>query len=612
MYKITFNLGIVRHFGVPPKILLIMKLVIIIMITCLVQVSAASFGQTLTYSKKGATLNQIFNAIKSQTGYNLFFSNEMVDKNKKIDVNFHNTALGDVMNELSIKSELEYKIDDRNISVKPKTPSFLDRLVERFANIDVRGKILDEKGEPLVGATVAVMGKNRSVKTDQYGAFYLENVGESDKLVISFIGYQNKEVDAASDMGSLRMVVADQGLEEVNVVSTGYQTLPKERATGSFSTVGNRLFNQQVSTNVLERLEATASGVAIDRSTGTSAGRLMIRGLSTLGGPRGALIILDNNPYEGDVSNINPNDIENITILKDAAAASIWGARAGNGVIVITTKKGKFEQPLSIDFNVNSTIGAKPNLGYIKQMSSTDFIDVEKMLYEKDYYSSQISSTDRPALSPVVELLIQRNTVSPAEQSAIDQQIEQFRRYDVRGEFRKYFYQPSVNQQYALNLNGGTEHHAWLISGGFDHNKSNLDDLYQRLNLRGNHNLKFSKKLSLSTNLLFTQGTAESGKPGFGQITTLGNSALPYTRFADDSGNAVPMIKDYRASFLQGLNTPGLSDWNYYPFTDYQHNNSKSELQDIVLNAALDYKIIPELNSAYNISMKNRPVMVAV
>src|SRR5690606_7350082 len=135
--------------------------------------------------------------------------------------------------------------------------------------------------------------------------------------------------------------------------------------------IDNQLFNQQVGADVISRLEAIGNGVSVNRNS--VAPKLMVRGLSTINGPAEPLIILDNFPYEGDLSNINPNDVADITILKDAAAASIWGTRAGNGVVVITTKKGRLNEPLTIDFNANASVGFKPDLSYIPWINSTDF-----------------------------------------------------------------------------------------------------------------------------------------------------------------------------------------------------------------------------------------------
>src|SRR5690606_4584316 len=135
-------------------------------------------------------------------------------------------------------------------------------------------------------------------------------------------------------------------------------------------------------------------------------------GISTLSGPTDPLIVLDNFPYEGDLENINPADVESITILKDAAAASIWGTRAANGVIVITTKQGKLGQPTKISFNVNHTLAGKPNLYAHPKISSADFIAVERMLYAQGYYNNLINNAEKLALTPVVELLIQQDATS--------------------------------------------------------------------------------------------------------------------------------------------------------------------------------------------------------
>src|SRR5690606_685510 len=125
-------------------------------------------------------------------------------------------------------------------------------------------------------------------------------------------------------------------------VNTGYQVLPKERATGSFTTVDQHIYNEQVATDIISRLEYITNGVSVFRNNAKASSQLMVRGISTISGPRGPLIVVDNFPYEGDLNNLNPNDVESVTVLKDAAASSIWGTKAGNGVIVITTKKGKF------------------------------------------------------------------------------------------------------------------------------------------------------------------------------------------------------------------------------------------------------------------------------
>ena len=246
--------------------------------------------------------------------------------------------------------------------------------------------------------------------TNSEGEFSIRLTIFPDTLTISYIGHPPvKRLVNKKDLVIQILLpgAEDQVLNEVQV-STGYQRIPKERATGSFSVISNKVFNQQVSTDILSRLEAVANGLKVDRLSSVGSSKLSIRGLSSINGPKDPLIILDNFPYEGDITGINPNDVQDITLLKDAAAASIWGAKAGNGVIVITTKKGSYNQPISVEVAANMTIGEKPNLFYNKQISSGDFIDAETFLFNNKYRFSDTSASSRPVFSPVYEILFKK------------------------------------------------------------------------------------------------------------------------------------------------------------------------------------------------------------
>ncbi|WP_165503634.1 SusC/RagA family TonB-linked outer membrane protein [Pedobacter hiemivivus] len=468
-----------------------------------------------------------------------------------------------------------------------------------FAQYYVKGKVISSlDGQPVSGANIRFLKAAAMTKTELNGEFQFNLKVLPDTLVLTHTGLKTKKIPITIDKYNSSLLVemepSEKALEEV-VISTGYQQIPKERATGSFTSIAKSLLNQQVTTSIIDRLEAVTSGISVDRASGYT-GKLMVRGLSTLNGPVSPLIVLDNYPYEGDLNNINPNDVENITILKDAAAASIWGARAGNGVIVITTKKGIFNHTLSIQINSNLTVSGEPDLSYIKQINSSDFIDVESMLYSKNYYRSQINSANKPVLSPVVELLIKRSSASPLKQNAIDQQINSYRTLDVRDQYSRYFYQKAVNQQHSIMLNGGSETNAWLVSAGYDRNVNNLDAKYDRFNLRFNNNIRLTKKLNFETNLFYTKSNSLSGKPSYGQIISKG-TIFPYAQFADANGNPIPLAKNYRQSYLNSLSIQGLQDWNYYPLTDYLHTLATTNLQDVMLNFGLDYKITDGLKT---------------
>lgn len=461
-----------------------------------------------------------------------------------------------------------------------------------FSQYWVNGQVTNAiTGKPVADANIKLIVSRTSTSTLLNGSFAIKMTGLADTLKISCVGFQAANLPVTRSSGDrvwkVKLIPETKNLQEV-VISTGYQSLSKERATGSYTLLNSGLLNQQVGTDIISRLESISSGLFFDRSTSTSP-QIEVRGLSTISGPTAPLIIVDNFPYEGDITNINPNDVESITILKDAAAASIWGTRAGNGVIVITTKKSRFNQPLSIDFSANFTAGKKPDLNYLPQMSSSDFIDVEKMLFKNGFYDAAIADPSHPGLTPVVELLNkeQNGTINTAQANA---GINAFRKQDVRNDFNKYFYQGSANQQYALTVRGGASDQSWLFTTGYDNDISDLDAKYDRVTLHFQDNFKPLKNLDVSTAFYYAQSITIAGKPGYGDITTGEGTLYPYAQFADANGNPLPLEKNYSLSYLATL-PAGLPDWKYYPLTDYSNIIKRTTLSDLTANVNAAYKL---------------------
>ena len=469
---------------------------------------------------------------------------------------------------------------------------------------EISGKVISADGRiALNGATIRVKNTNQTTLTDSSGNFRLKTGTKSLILQVSYIGYQKADVFVVADSKSLTILldVLPAQLAEV-VVSTGYQTIPAERATGSFVQVDNKLLNRRVSTNLLERLEDVTPGLLFNKGKSAGANLISIRGQNTIYGNAGPLIVLDNFPYDGDISSINPNDVESISILKDAAAASIWGSRAGNGVIVITTKKGRYNERIKISFNANTTIGEKPDLFYQPRMSSADFIEVEKQLFDKGFYVNAETGYNNPAITPVVELLIaQRDGQVSAEQANL--QIANLANNDVRNDFSNYFYQKSINQQYALNLNGGNDIQRYYISGGYDHNRDNLvANGITRYTFNAGQSLSLlNKKLELNTGFYYTKSNLATGNPGTNLIGLRTGSAAtlyPYASIADEAGNPLAITHDYRQSFIQDAQQLGLLNWSYKPLEEIILADKTQNSLDYRLNIGLNYKIRPYLTAA--------------
>jgi TonB-linked SusC/RagA family outer membrane protein len=466
----------------------------------------------------------------------------------------------------------------------------------------ISGQVHDPAGKAVFGARVAVKATAVSVLTGFDGGFGLAATA-GDTIYFSKAGYLSKTIVVHGERHfNITLRLETEEIAEVKIVSNGYQSLPLEKATGSYEQVGKDLLSRSTGTGVLARLEGVSS-IQFDKRVGHD-GELAIRGRSTLFANAAPLVILDNFPYTGDLANLNPNDVESITILKDASAAAIWGVRASNGVIVVTTKKGTRNKPLSVGFTANVTVAAKPDAFYLPQMSAADFIDAEKQLFAQGFYNDDEQSVTHTNISPAVEVLIaQRDgTISPSEGK---KQLDALASHDLRGDLQKYWYHNAVNQQYALNLSGGSEKATYYFSGGYDHNLDALQGGYRRLNLRSDNSFSFGEKLRLDASVFVTDSKTTGGRPDPASLVSAdGKQLYPYARLADAGGNALPVALDYRQSFIDAARAQGYSDWSYSPLNDHKNIDNHTDRLDMLLNTALRYKIFNGLEAEFRYQLE--------
>jgi TonB-linked SusC/RagA family outer membrane protein len=504
-----------------------------IVIFILLLMSAAAHAQKLNYVQKNVSLEWLFKEIKKQTGFSVVWNEQEFNVNQRVDVNFRNADLQKVMD-------------------------------------DVSGKL------PL---TYTIMGKMVVVKT---------------KMVVA----PEQVAKQPSAHKPLAILQKEFNLNQVDIVSTGYQRIAKERATGSFVLVDSAQLNRRVSSDILSRLEGITSGLLFNKNTVSSnSGNLdlSIRGRSTIYANDQPLIILDNFPFNGDFGAVNPNDVANITVLKDAAAASIWGVRAGNGVIVITTKKGKYGQPLNISLNTNLTLSGKPDLFYNPNyLGSSDFIDIERYLFNNGKYDAALADKlNYPVISPVVQILNhQRQGQSAAE---TEQQLNALRGNDIRNEELKYFYRQPVSQQYFLNMSKGTDKSSHYFSAGYDRSLYSLvNNEDNRFTVNTQHSVKLLKNLELSAGLYYVRnkGTVDSTI-----LVTSGLNFTPYYLFKDANGNASVYERDYSTEFKSLAVSKGFLDWSYVPLNELNLPPSTVKANDLRVNTGLKYTFIPGLSA---------------
>lgn len=468
--------------------------------------------------------------------------------------------------------------------------------------ITIKGKIIDELEMAIPNSTVSAKGENLHTIANTNGTFTLSGVHKGSTIIITSIGYKTKEIRNVqnSEVGNIILTIDNNQLKEVEIVHTGYQNIPKERVTGSFAQPNSTMFEARVAPDIISKLDGITSGLVFNKNTvNSNAGKsdLSVRGRSTIFANDQPLIVIDNFPYNGDINAINPNDVASITVLKDAAAASIWGVRAGNGVIVITTKKGSGLQPLSISLNTNVTTSGKPDLFYNQNyLSSTDYIGIEAFIFDKGKYNAALNNVfSYPVVSPVVKLLDQkRKSVITAED--LETQLNGYRLNDIRNDVLANFYRRAVAQQYAVSFSGGYEKVNYYFSSGFDKMvNSQVANENNRLTLNSYYSYKTFKNLELTAGIYYVKGYSSNDNTL--SATTSGSSYLPYLSLKDNNGNNAVVDKDYSAAYKQQALNSGFLDWSFIPLNELGLSPAITKRNDIRINGGLKYTVLPGLST---------------
>lgn len=461
------------------------------------------------------------------------------------------------------------------------------RAADAHQQLPVNGRVTQPDGQPIEG--VSIKATHSQTSSGVNGEFSM-SAAVGDTLLFSHMGFRNKSVRIEASRNAALDIVLEPNstlIEEVQV-NTGYQVIPRERSTGSYAHLDSSILNRRISTDILSRLEDVTPGLIFNRS-GKTKSDFNIRGQNTVVANSDPLIVIDNFPYEGDINNINPNDVESITVLKDASAASIWGSRAGNGVIVITTKKGRYGQRPVFSFNSNITMGNKPDLFYRPAMPVADYIETERRLFKEGFYANQETSNNRVMLTPVVELLIAARDGLISEAEA-DARIAALKAIDTRSELSRYINRTPVNQQYSLGLRGGGTNQRYHLSLGYDGNRTEtVNTGFERLSLNANQTHAFlDGRLEMDAGIFITHTTRS--QPHETVVTP-----YPYAHLANGDGSAAVVSRDRRTAFLHEAEANGLLDWQYRPLDELDPTRVSKQLH-YRLNAGLRYRILPGLS----------------
>ncbi|WP_127124588.1 SusC/RagA family TonB-linked outer membrane protein [Pseudoflavitalea rhizosphaerae] len=564
------------------------KTTALLLIVCLLTRFQAYAQIDLSYEK--APIKEVLASIEKQSHYKFIYKNTTFTNRDRITIRVRNATIHQVLDSLKkqFPFSITYLIEESIITIiritpvaifKPKPPKI----------VYLRGAVMDEQEEPLYGATVYVKRLPLSVATNIDGKFSLPNVKPGDTVVFTNIGYEMQELVADTTMQlNARLVAKVNSLTDVSITS-GIHREERRRSTGAFAVVEGKAINRGTAANIVDRLEGVTPGLLVNRNItgGLNQTELSIRGRSTINANPKPLIVLDNFPYSGALSSINPNDIEKITVLRDASAAAIWGAYSGNGVLVITTKKGKYNQAPRVSFSSTLISGDKPDPYYLPALSSRSAIEIEQFFYDKNFYTFSESNANRPVLSPVIELLIARRD-GKISIDAANAELERLRNIDYRKDVDDQLMQRSFHQQYGINVRGGGANNHYYLSAGYDDQKQNfINTGYKRITVNVNNTILFLKKrLEVNTNILFSSSRTKKDVSGvFGVV-------YPYASLLDSNGEPAVVPAEIRQTYKDTAGGGRLLDWNYRPLEEARLNDSRTDLNSYRMDIGLRYKVI--------------------
>ncbi|ERJ57164.1 SusC/RagA family TonB-linked outer membrane protein [Sphingobacterium paucimobilis] len=403
---------------ISPYIFLMMKLTICIFFISILGAMGGVTAQRVHIDVKGVPLQKVLIDIGKQSKHILIYDDKDFKDAKKVNQRFSNKDLSAALDLLLEGQSLQYTIQGKSIMISRKSKPAISASMpidELIVQSLIKGRVTNDRGEPLVGASIKVKNTKIGTTTDDEGYFVLNNVENSCVLIISFIGYLDREVNGAGDIGSVRLRLNDNPVDEVQVIA--YGTESKRLSVGAVSSVSADEIARQPVTNPLLALQGQVAGLAISATNGVpgSTALVQVRGQNTLGTTLQVkpydqpLFIIDGVPFapqnvninqlnnlataqsfNGGISqptglspfnSINPNDIESISILKDAAATSIYGSQAANGVVLITTKRGKSgKTTLDINLNTQFNSTARPS----RLMNTQQYLQLRREAYAID------------------------------------------------------------------------------------------------------------------------------------------------------------------------------------------------------------------------------------
>ncbi len=325
------------------KFIRIMKLTTLLLFIAIGQVFAVkSYSQTtrLSLDLQDETVKNILLEIEDNSEFYFVYSNKLIDVERKVSIKMTDKKIDEILNEVFEGENVQYFVADRQIIISPQGMGLNNSIATNQQSKKVFGTVKSEDGESLPGVTVLVKGTTIGTTTIEDGTFSLDIPDDAKTLVFSFIGMKSQEIEIGTQTAfNIVLATESYGIEEI--VTIGYGTVKKSDLTGAVGSVKGDVIAQRNTVQVSQALQGAMAGVMVTRNNNApgAPATIRIRGITTIG-DASPLVIVDGVPV-GSINDVNPNDVESISVLKDAASAAIYGSRAAAGVILVTTKRAK-------------------------------------------------------------------------------------------------------------------------------------------------------------------------------------------------------------------------------------------------------------------------------
>ncbi|TRX71438.1 SusC/RagA family TonB-linked outer membrane protein [Carboxylicivirga sp. M1479] len=529
------------------RTLLIMRFSVVLLFGIFIQVSANSLAQKVVLQKNQMTYKEVFKEIENQTGLITIYSANQVNKSEKVNISAEEAELSELYESLLQDKGLTFEFVDDYIVIRPFNQTEKAAINKRAQQPEekkliISGSIKDEKGEPLPFAAIRIKGTTIGTVSDADGNYNLQfDEQESVVFEISSLGFETAEViyDGQSTI-NITLIESIAGLDEV--VVTGYQTISRERATGSFSMLNSDNVANSPNETIGGNLESLVAGV---QSTVDANGdvQFTIRGVSSLNGNTQPLIVVDGFAIDGGFESVNRNDVAKITVLKDAAASSIWGARAANGVIVITTKQGQAKKGIQVEVEAFTKFSDAVDLDYANPIASSQSqLEYEMFLWQNGYVNPSLGITNINQTKTYGHEQFEAQQMDHLNSGGtglanftLDTPVLQdLLSSSYKDQVKDEMLRKATSQNYTVSLRGQGEKNSYSLSVMYNKNNDVMvEDNDDNILINFRNNMKVSKWLDFDVGIMSQMQNRNSRGVGLTDIKQMS----AYETLLDENGN---------------------------------------------------------------------------